>query len=380
MAITLGKGIGANPDYVDFINYVFGMNGADRSFYKLLPKLFGPGKDPAADTYFVMDGDRILAAVGAFPLTFEIMGQTLRAGGIGNVAVHPRERSKGYMKDCMAKATADMIADGCDFSVLSGRRHRYAYFGYEKCGNDYQLEITAKTVRYVTGGVEPRLTLHRIASDDAAILDAVAKLHDRRKSRTIRKREDLYDILTSWQATPYAFLEGDRTVGFAVVGDHGVLDFALLDFGWVPDALTLLSGVRWGMRYHVPLWDRAMFAALLPYAENCLIGADICFSVYRYKRVLSALLALKADHARLVDGKVTVLIHGIAGDERLRIAVSGGVPMVEEFCAGEVDVELSHMEAMDAFFLNATPVRDRLPAVAGTWFPLEIGICESDNV
>ncbi len=282
MAIQTGKGIANNPDYVDFINYVFGMNGADRSFYKLLPKLFGEGKDPAADTYFVMDGDRILAAVGAFPLTFEIMGQTLKAGGIGNVAVHPRARSMGYMKDCMAQATADLIAEGCDFSVLSGRRHRYAYFGYEKCGNDYQLDITAKTVRYVTGGAKPHLALHRVEPTDEGILDAIAELHNRRKSRTIRKREDLYDILVSWQATPYAFLDGDRTVGFAVVGEHGVLDLAVEDRCWIPDVLTLLAGVRWGMCYHVPLWDRTLFDALLPYAENCLIGADICFSVYRY--------------------------------------------------------------------------------------------------
>lgn len=371
MAITKGKGIANNPDYVDFINYVFGMNGAENSFYKLLPKLFGPGRDPAADTYFVLDDDRILAAVGAFPLTFEIMGTTLKAGGIGNVAVHPRARSMGYMKDCMSAAIADMIAEGCDFSVLSGRRHRYAHFGYEKCGNDYQLDITAKTVRYVTGDYTSRLALRRVGPADGEILDSIADLDAQRKSRAIRKREDLYDILTSWRATPYAFLDGDRTVGFAVVGDHGVLDLAVADLSWIPDVLTLLADVRWGMCYHVPLWNRPLFDALLPYAENCLIGADICFSVYRYGRVLSALLALKADHARLVDG--------VAGDERLRIAVSDGVPTVEEY-AGEADVELSHMEAMDAFFLNATPIRDRLPAAAATWFPLEIGICESDNV
>ncbi|MGM9680059.1 MAG: GNAT family N-acetyltransferase [Eubacteriales bacterium] len=368
-----------NPDYVDFINYVFGMNGADRSFYRLLPKLYGENRDPAASTYFVKEDDRIAAAIGAYPLTFSILGEEFKAGGIGNVAVHPRDRSKGYMKDCMAAATADMIADGCDFSVLSGRRHRYAYFGYQKCGNDYQLDISAKNIHYMTGDRLPTLTLHRVGREDGFLLDAIHELHHRRKFCAVRPRADLYDILVSWQAVPYAFLDGDRVAGFAVVGDHGVLDFALDDLSRTADALILLSRVRWGLCYHVPLWDKDLRDALLPYAENCVIGADICFSVFHWERMLSALMKLKAEHTRLVDGSLTVLIHGIAGDERIAVTVKDGVPAVTAH-TGDVDAEFSHIEAMDAFFLNATPVRDRLPAAAATWMPLELCICESDNV
>lgn len=379
MSAKVHKSGVSNPDYVDFINYVFGMNGTDRSFYRLLPKLYGENRDPASFTYFIKEGDRLAAAIGAYPLTFRILGEDFKVSGIGNVAVHPRDRSKGYMKDCMAAATADMIAEGCDFSVLSGRRHRYAYFGYQKCGNDYQLDITAKTVRYVTGDYEPTLTLRRVNREDDAVLDAIYELHHRRKFCTVRPRADLYDILISWQAVPYAFLDGDRVAGFAIVGDHGVLDFALEDLSQTADALTLLSRIRWGLCYHVPLWNKELRDALLPYAENCMIGADICFSVFHWERVLSALMKLKADHTRLVDGSLTVLIHGKAGDERIAITVKDGVPAVTPH-TGEVEVQLDHPEAMDAFFLNATPVRDRLPVAASTWMPLELGICESDNV
>ena len=39
MAIYQGRGnISMQDEYMDFINYVFGFNGRDRDFYKLLPK------------------------------------------------------------------------------------------------------------------------------------------------------------------------------------------------------------------------------------------------------------------------------------------------------------------------------------------------------
>ena len=36
-------------DYMDFINYVFGFNGNSSDFKKLLPKLYRPEDDPAAN-------------------------------------------------------------------------------------------------------------------------------------------------------------------------------------------------------------------------------------------------------------------------------------------------------------------------------------------
>jgi len=53
--------------FIHFINYVFGMNGADQSFPKLLPKLYGPQTSPAEYNYLIREQGQIRAAVGAFP-------------------------------------------------------------------------------------------------------------------------------------------------------------------------------------------------------------------------------------------------------------------------------------------------------------------------
>ena len=47
--IYKGRGNGIDrEDYLDFINYVFGFNGNDTDFLKLLPKLYKPEYQPCA--------------------------------------------------------------------------------------------------------------------------------------------------------------------------------------------------------------------------------------------------------------------------------------------------------------------------------------------
>ena len=65
--IYAGRGNASMHDeYIDFINYVFGFNGRDRDFPKLLPKLYRREDDPAGNSYVLTENGRIRAAVGAF--------------------------------------------------------------------------------------------------------------------------------------------------------------------------------------------------------------------------------------------------------------------------------------------------------------------------
>ncbi|MCR5683708.1 MAG: GNAT family N-acetyltransferase, partial [Clostridiales bacterium] len=86
-------------DLMDFMNYVFGFNGNEKDFKKLLPKLYKPEYDPCHSNYVVTENGKLKAAIGAFDSDLSVDGEILRSRGIGNVAVHPYSRSKGYMKD-----------------------------------------------------------------------------------------------------------------------------------------------------------------------------------------------------------------------------------------------------------------------------------------
>ena len=68
-----GRGnAGMYDDYMDFINYVFGFNGNSSDFKKLLPKLYRPDDDPAANSYVALEDGKLKAAIGAFDLDVSV--------------------------------------------------------------------------------------------------------------------------------------------------------------------------------------------------------------------------------------------------------------------------------------------------------------------
>lgn len=375
------KGNTDNAAFVDFINYVFGFNGADRSFEKLLPKLYANGHDGASHNYFVKKEGQIRAAVGAFELTFEICGERMKVCGIGNVAVHPRDRGEGYMKACMKAALDEAIAQGAAFAVLSGRRHRYNYFGFVKCGSDRSYEVSAKTLSYLPQREEePKLTMRVLDSDDKCALDAIYAHWETRSSfRALRARDDLYDIMISWQSTPYVFFDGEKLAGWAIVKGGDVWEFIPSDLSYTVPMMRLLSSRHWQLSYHIPLFDKAIAMKIFPYAETQFTGADLCFNIFDYERVLGRLFELKSTYEPLLDGSVVVEIDGYAKAERLKLSVAGGIPSVAA-TEEAPNVKLSHLAAMRALFLPDAPERECFDATVRSWLPLPIYIFHADNV
>ena len=108
-------------ELLDFLNMVFGFNGQENDFLKLLPKLYREQYEPWKSNYIAKDENgRMVCAVGAYDEEYSVAGETIRFRGVGNVAAHPRAKGKGYMRAAMDAAMADMVKDGVDFSALGG--------------------------------------------------------------------------------------------------------------------------------------------------------------------------------------------------------------------------------------------------------------------
>lgn len=368
-------------DYVDFINYVFGFNGNDSDFPKLLPKLYRPELDPAYHSFNAVEDGKFRAAIGAFPCEQTVCGVTLRCVGIGNVAVHPRARSKGYMRKLMEMAIDDMVASGADFSALGGRRQRYNYFSYERAGTAYSFTVNSDNIRHCFGKEPAPFKAAPVSADDAAALDAIAALSAAQPYAPVRDRGELYAILTSWKARPWTVCDGDRFVGYAVVKGDSVTEILAADEG---DFLGMIRALYAALgKSHIsvtlPVWQTAYIRQIEPVAESVNAGCPEMFSVLCYRRVIEAFLRLKATYAALPDGEFCALIHGRGGDEQIRIAVKAGEITVES-TDQTPDVELSHLEAMNYFFTPVCTARLTAPVHVQMWLPLPIWLYNADVV
>lgn len=384
MQIFYGKGNHIpHADFMDFIDMVFGFTTDEQKFIGLLPKLYREHRRPQDSNYVVTENGVIKAAIGAYDHEIIVCGMKLPCRGIGNVAVHPDTRGKGYMKATMNAALEDMIRDGIALSTLGGRRQRYQYFSYDKAGPCYNYSVARDNIRHVYGTLDAPLTVKVIEDESDALIDEIMTLVAAAPFVPVRAREDFLDITHTWKCRLLAFLDGDRLAGYCIMdqgtGIHEIRAARDEDFMSIIRSATAF--VENSISVCLPAFDVAYLNAIDPVAEYVNLSASMSYTVLNYRLVLEAFLKLKLTYAPLADGEVTLLIHGYAGDERVRLMVKNGAAAVEKITDEiSVDYELTHMEALNVLFAPISPKRDRMNGLMREWFPLPIWMYRADEV
>lgn len=381
--LTYGRGTHEQfEEYLDLIDLVFGYTGTVNQFRNLLPKLYKPELDPAYHSFNAYIDGKMVAAIGSFPLSTQVLDVTLKGMGIGNVAVHPDFRRQGHMKAALNMSIDDMIAQGMDFSCLGGQRQRYNYFSYDFAGPCYRYYIEPRNLAYFFSDAPLVLTAEEVTADSRDALDAIAALSDAQPCHPVRDRSLLFDILSTWRAKTYLFRDKGEFAGYCVLSEDGGSVTELLA---VSDRYVI-EMIRWicaltekGISVTVAPFQPGYRRILETYGNGVNYGCCEMFSVLCYRRVLEACLKLKATYATLAQGSLNVLIHGRAGEERLQITVAGGdISVVPTDKTPEV--ELEHLQAMNYFFAPVCALRDTAPVQAQSWFPAPLWSYSADAV
>ncbi|MBE6586490.1 MAG: GNAT family N-acetyltransferase [Ruminococcaceae bacterium] len=382
--IYCGKGTHiSHSDYMDFIDMVFGFTTPEQKFIGLLPKLYREDRRPQDSNYIVTEDGRLVAAVGAYNHEITVCGIKIPCRGIGNVAVHPEARSKGYMKAAMNAALEDMIRDGVALSTLGGRRQRYQYFAYDKAGPCYTFSVVRDNIRHLYGDMDAPLTVKVIEDPKDSLIDSIMTIASAAPFVPTRTREDFLDIANSWHARLLAFLDSDRLVGYCIMAGNSVIEIRA---GRDEDFMLMVRSIssfldHGGYTIHLSPFDHAYVSALNLTAEHFSVEPSMSYNVLNYRLILNAFLKLKLTYAQLRDGEVTLLIHGFAGDERLRVTIKNAEVSVEKISDEiSVDYEFSHLEATNVLFAPVSAIRDGMSPLMRDWFPLPLWMYRSDEV
>ncbi|MDR1567046.1 MAG: GNAT family N-acetyltransferase [Treponema sp.] len=341
-------------DVIDFGNYVFSHAHISTDFPVLLPKLYRREYFMEGLHYLAREeGGGIKAALGAYPMIMNILGEKLPGRGIGMVSVHPYARSRGYMRTLMNMALEDMQKDGVVFSCLGGQRQRYEYFGYAPAGTLMEFSCSKANIRHTLGkDFTPALALTQVLAEDRELLGAITAFHESKIARIERRGDRVFPILSSWRNRIYAFMENGSFAGYLVYnpGQNEVREINLKDFSRTAEALGLFLNRPEGSAEQALVaaqpQETEKLEALSRFAEYCKVEPAYHFAVLDWAALLPPLLKLKARINTLAEGSVTVKI----GDRgSFRIAVSGGVPSVAPVSAAP-DISLTSLEAVSFFF------------------------------
>jgi predicted N-acetyltransferase YhbS len=140
-------------ELLDFLLTAFRVNAPQHPpFDALYPDLFGANDAAMGRHLVIREGGRIAACVGAYPMDVRIGPCSVRVAGIGQVACAPDRRGGGRMTALLDAAVARLPDERCALSWLSGRRDRYARFGWELAGAALRLGMDARSVGAAPAG------------------------------------------------------------------------------------------------------------------------------------------------------------------------------------------------------------------------------------
>lgn len=374
-----------NASLLAFLDEVFfAADGSDTRFLTLLPKIYKDQYRPAYNNFVVQEpGGAFRAAIGNFDNDMTVGGVDLKTCCIGNVAVGKDFRGKGYMIDLMNASLEDMKRRGVALSYLGGQRQRYGYFGYENAGVSYNFGFSVRSLKHALKGVESGLTMEKLLPDDREAIRFIDGIYTKSPVISRRAENAYFNILCSWEDIPYLVKENGNPVGYAVLGDHmdHVCEFGLTDYELLPrfvSAVLALCG-KDSVGFTVAPFETEKLDF---FSKNgSWMRIDHCESVcvLDFKTVLTAYLRAKAAYSTLCDGEMTVLIHGRAGDECLRLAVKNNEVCVEDF-AGTPRFELDCLTAVRTFFSNYPTDRAAFPPAVQQWLPLPMFFSSRDTM
>ena len=385
MALYYGRGKDEdNKKLIEFLDEVFFSDeDDDRDFLSLLPKIYKDKYRPAYNNFVVQDENgEFRSAVGNFYNDMLIGGEHVKTCCIGNVAVGREYRRMGYMKELMKMSVEDMKQNGTDMAYLGGQRQRYGYFGFESAGVVYNFTYSIRALKHTLGDRKSGLTLEKLDPNDAETMKKIDALYGRLPVKSVRPAENYFDVLSSWRVTPYVLKENGSFVGYLTSRNLDYIqELDVISPEYLSKAVLCIFENTENEDVSFPTapfeTDKIKF-----FSENCE-GVRICgcesVLVYHFEKVLRAFMKAKASCQKLCSGELTVLIHGVNGDEKLKISVENNIPSVEKF-DGEAELELGHHAATRAFFSNYPSDRSAFPPEAQQWLPLPSFLSGSDTM
>ena len=308
---------------MDVLNFSFGFEHP-HNFETLLPVLYHPGAEAMSWNWALREEGSIRAIVGVFPLTWKLGDATLRIAGVGGVSCHPRYRKRGFMGQLMRHCVEAMREEGYPLSWLGGQRQRYGYYGYEKCGINYQLSLAPNNVRHVFGDGDLGIEFRPLERQDRTHLQGVIGLHDAQPIRGVRPRERFYNMLLSWYHKPHIAISPDsRMIGYVVANGNGDRITEILAVNEGEPELQIAAA--WVQQHGEATFDLAPSNRLLPKLAAVCGGMTVHSSgnwqIFDWAAALDALLKAQGTLIPLTDGAVVIEITDYG---KVLLEVAGG--------------------------------------------------------
>lgn len=381
-------------ELMDFANMVFSMSSGSIDFERLLPKAYSEDRNMIPVHHLIKEDNRIKALIDVLPMKLRLGEESIKAGYIGTVSVHPKSRSKKYMMTLMEKAEEQARAEGRDILILDGNRHRYQYYGFEKAGMKYCFNITDDSIRHCCqsiGQEEKEYRFVLLEETDKKWIDIAFALYQKRRV-TARTREEFFLCLNSWEADTYAVLDGEECIGYLNVAAHerNIFEFELTDSKELPIVIKAfmeeIGSVELGI--HAAIDEPAKIDQLDRMADYYTVNTSHQIKILNHENVIRFLLqwklAIYEDKNAMQEGSFVI---GVCSKERdtqsnyLLEYKNGSVSVTQTNVNPDIVLEVKELvkTLTTSYYFHALQnPKSLLRKAPQGWFPLPFFLPEAD--
>ena len=366
---------------MDFLELAFKEhNNKEPRFERLFPDLYQPADEAMGNVVILRDdaSGKIASSAGLFPIKLKLWGQPLTAQGVGGVGTLPEFRGSGLMNQVLMEINAELQRRNPPFAWLSGLRHRYGVWGYEKAGTTLLACLSKRTVKALkpSGFEVSELTFASIP------LEGIIALRDASPESAGNASVEELKLKYSRPFLRFFSAKKDGASSFAVVADNSaVADWFGSSEGLADIALKLLQEVE-GLQIRLPLDGTNSFAAISPLVEDHSIIMQGNFAVVDLAGCLKLLCDSPAAQELPSKGRRSVGFVMEAGpnpEQSARLSIDNGVLSAEKGLSGSeaTVIKLSPMKMAALLFGPLKPLQllgEEAPTWLDTLLPLPVYI------
>lgn len=319
----------------------------------LNPHCVGSSPEQLAGYRVIKDGTRVVACLGCTPQELHIPGGTIRVTGLGQVATLPEYRGSGLMSQLLDDAIARMTQQGVLLSDLAGDRLRYARYGWEYAGRQWQFEMNARSM----GSYASCPVRQATASPDDMM--AIMAIHEQEPWRVSRDEGQYRRLLSRANREVWLALSKDRVVAYAVM-HVAAQHCGVTEFGGDPEGVAAIlqqGSTRWGSLVLWSPWDHACNSLFFRLASRWQVVTPRMLRLFDLEGVLRAYGSLLTERAAMLAPATTkpVTLEMVETSQRVTLVPGRDGLQLQSGGQGDWVVRLERREMTRLLFGPALP-------------------------
>lgn len=228
--------------------------------------------------------DKPVGVIGNLLREIKVKEDSFLFSYVGSVAIIPAYQGKGLLSKLMEAIYKENLEKHVVFSCLTGKRHRYHHYGYEKISYSYLFSFSKDSILHLPRKSD--LTIREMTPEDSS---ECLRIYKKRTLYPLRVSHNFYLSLKSKKARPYVILDQDKIKGYYTVKDSRIFEFKMTDY---QKALEVLGQFEDSFELEVPSYERELIDALKYRCETITIKSDLQTKIYNrlvYEMMLSEL-------------------------------------------------------------------------------------------